>query len=513
MSKIQCRHCGFNNPANLDVCVKCNKPFHSNVGQKWLTKFTQLFPTSKKTPTAPDKQIEKIKDLSSQVILSVEGVHYDVGGLLGRGGYCDVYIGRNQQTNEKVAIKLLRFWEIVQRAREEVETRFWFEYRMALTDSPYLVKATEHGDVGGNPFYIMECCEGGVLGDRIGQKWTDTRLRKLAQDILMGLQVLHQQGVVHRDLKPQNIIYKDGKPKLIDFGVSGRKNVKMTQHAQVLGTDVYLAPEWFNAEQKEVFSRLPTIDIYSFGLLMFEVITGGSNPYSSVPDSNDKRDAYDEKLKAYYDNVQHNRYQNLIAYYEAGKISDFWASLIQKCLFVSPEKRFQQVSEIISLLGNPQPDNHCPTCDYPLQHRRMTQCPDCRNYLLTNGTMGLRIVMGKRQGHYVNLSLIQQHHNAITLGRLLDEHEVQNDIVLEDIEDMKTVSRYHATIEKSEKMGQWFVRDGQWRPNHDGEYTWQLSKNGVIVNGTRADYLGLPFYPDDIIAIGNTMLKVEYSPD
>jgi pSer/pThr/pTyr-binding forkhead associated (FHA) protein len=90
---------------------------------------------------------------------------------------------------------------------------------------------------------------------------------------------------------------------------------------------------------------------------------------------------------------------------------------------------------------------------------------------------------------------------------------VQNDIVLEDIEDMKTVSRYHATIEKSEKMGQWFVRDGQWRPNHDGEYTWQLSKNGVIVNGTRADYLGLPFYPDDIIAIGNTMLKVEYSPD
>ena len=149
MSKIQCRHCGFNNPANLDVCVKCNKPFHTNVGQKWLTKFTQLFPTSKKTPAAPDKQIEKIKDLSNQVILSAEGVHYDVGGLLGRGGYCDVYIGRNQQTNEKVAIKLLRFWEIVQRAREEVETRFWFEYRMALTDSPYLVKATEHGDVGG----------------------------------------------------------------------------------------------------------------------------------------------------------------------------------------------------------------------------------------------------------------------------------------------------------------------------------------------------------------------------
>jgi pSer/pThr/pTyr-binding forkhead associated (FHA) protein len=75
---------------------------------------------------------------------------------------------------------------------------------------------------------------------------------------------------------------------------------------------------------------------------------------------------------------------------------------------------------------------------------------------------------------------------------------------------MNTISRHHGTIEKSTKTGMWFIRDGQWRVNSEGKFVWQLSKNGLFVNTSRADSMGIPFFPNDTITMGNTTLKVEF---
>lgn len=509
MNKVKCTKCGFNNPENLDKCLSCEAPIKQAIGQTILNKVLPLF--GKKKEHKPNiKKVDKLADTDIYKFITTSNEVYEVHQPLGRGGYCNVYLVEKDADHQLYAIKLLRLWEINQK-REDVETRFWFEYRMAQTKSDFLVQVYGKGELRGNPFYVMEYCDGGSLTQQIGNtKWTDLKLRILATDILKGLRDIHEQQAVHRDLKPNNVVFHQGKAKLIDFGISGKNNIRMTQKSEVLGTDVYMAPEWINSAQKELYTRVPTVDIFSFGVLMFEIISGGYFPYGIPPDSSSK-EKYSIHLVEYFDKVLNNLWENLNRFRQDKLISDFWADIIEKCLQSDPRNRFQSVVEILSLIGEINLEKYCTQCGAEILNRRDAFCDSCGNYLL-NGTFGLKVVVGRETNKYYDLSRIVEQNGIATLGRFLEDAEEHNDISVVDFENMYTISRYHATIEKSNKTGVWFIRDGQWRANSEGKFVWQLSKNGIYVNASRVDTMGLPIFPDDTITIGNTTLKVEFKP-
>ncbi len=508
MNKVKCAKCGFNNPENLDNCLSCEAPLKQAFGQTIINKILPIL--GKKKDNSPIlKKADKIADTEIYRFITTTNEVYEVHQPLGRGGYCNVYLVEKESDRQLFAIKLLRLWEIHQK-REDAETRFWFEYLMAQTKSDYLVKVYGKGELRGNPFYVMEYCDGGALTQKIGTKWTDLRLKILATDILKGLRDIHNQQAVHRDLKPNNVVFNKGKAKLIDFGISGKNNIRMTQKSEVLGTDVYMAPEWINSIQKETYTRLPTVDIFSFGVLMFEVISGGYFPYGIPPDSSSK-EKYSTHLIEYFDKVLNNLWENLVRFRQDRMISDFWADIIEKCLQSDPQNRFQSVTEILNLIGEIDLEKYCSQCGVEVINKREAFCENCGNYLL-NGIFGLRVVIGKETDRYYDLSQVIEQNGIATLGRYASNEEEKNDIALVDFDTMLTISRYHATIEKSNKTGLWFIRDGQWRANSEGNFVWQLSKNGIYVNASRVDTMGLPIFPNDTITIGNTTLKIEFTP-
>jgi serine/threonine protein kinase len=508
MNKVKCTKCGFNNPENIENCLHCEAAIREQAfGQKIFDKLLPIF-GNKKEINQPIKIVEKINDSDVYAFKSTSNEDFEVQRFLGKGGYCNVYLVERVGDKRLFAIKLLRLWEITQK-REDVETRFWFEYRMAQTKSEYLVQVFGKGELKGNPFYVMEYCDGGSLAQKISANWTDLKLRVLATDILKGLQDIHSQKAVHRDLKPNNVVFHEGKTKLIDFGISGKNNIRMTQKSEVLGTDVYMAPEWIISSQKEIFTRVPTVDIFSFGVLMFEVISGGYFPYGLPPDSSSKVN-YSLDLVSYFDKVLKNLWENLDTFRQNSRISEFWASIIERCLQSDPKNRFQSVSEILMLIGEIDLSNYCSVCHYEILNQREGLCEKCGSYLL-QGKWYLRVVNGKEINKLYELDSLLENNGIATIGRLVDyDIDKKNDIEVVDFDNMNTISRHHGTIEKSTKTGMWFIRDGQWRVNSEGKFVWQLSKNGLFVNTSRADSMGIPFFPNDTITMGNTTLKVEF---
>ncbi|MBT3232441.1 MAG: serine/threonine protein kinase [Calditrichaeota bacterium] len=178
--------------------------------------------------------------------------------------------------NIKVLLKVIHpQWaqdeELVERFEREGET-------IASIRHPNVVKVLEFGRVDDVPYMALEWVEGGTLADRLTDgPLPQNSLHKIAKEILTGLKAVHETGMVHRDLKPDNILIgTDGHVRLADFslaGFSGRS--KMTEHGAVLGSPAYMAPELLDSEPAS-----PSSDLYSVGIILLEALTG-SNPYQS----------------------------------------------------------------------------------------------------------------------------------------------------------------------------------------------------------------------------------------
>ena len=196
---------------------------------------------------------------------------YRIGPLLGRGGMAEVYEGYDQRLQRPVAVKLLRP-ELS--AEPEVRGRFEVEARAAAGLShPNVVAVFDTGEDGGTPFIVMERLPGDTLADRmaagpVDQAW----LRRVACDVLGALGAAHAAGVVHRDVKPGNILIgADGCAKVADFGIAKSAEVagQVTANGQLLGTPAYLAPERLDG-----LPATPRSDLYSLGVVLYEALTG-----------------------------------------------------------------------------------------------------------------------------------------------------------------------------------------------------------------------------------------------
>ena len=204
---------------------------------------------------------------------SVVGDRYEIGPLLGRGGMAEVYAGTDRRLGRPVAVKLM-MPEMA--ARPDVRTRFEAEARSAASLShPNAVAVYDTGDHEGTPYIVMERLPGETLADRIATGPLDPGwVRTMADEVLSALAAAHAVGLVHRDVKPANILLTaDDRAKVADFGIA--KSVEaagaadLTGTGQLVGTPAYLAPERLDGAP-----ATPRADIWAVGVVLYEALTG-----------------------------------------------------------------------------------------------------------------------------------------------------------------------------------------------------------------------------------------------
>lgn len=194
---------------------------------------------------------------------------YELLELLG-GGTAEVYRARDATLGRTVAIKILTE---AGAANTEVHARFLAEAR--LTGSlvhENIIGFYDYGEEQGRPFLVVEYFDGESLGDAIrGWRTGDLRNKLLiARQIANALAYVHSKAVVHRDVKPDNVwIDSSSRVKLIDFGVAKSEEFSITGAGFTLGTPYYMAPEQVRGDKPT-----PLVDIYAFGVLLFELVTG-----------------------------------------------------------------------------------------------------------------------------------------------------------------------------------------------------------------------------------------------
>ncbi len=196
---------------------------------------------------------------------------YELEELVGTGGMSSVYRAHDRLLSRKVALKVLHL-----RYADDVEyvERFRREARaVASLSHPNIVTVIDRGEHEGREFIVFEYVEGENLKELIRRGPVPVaRAVELVLQVASGLSFAHQQGLVHRDVKPQNVLLNgDGHAKVTDFGIARALDVQegMTQTGTVLGTSDYIAPEQAQGMDVDEHS-----DVYSLGVVLYELLTG-----------------------------------------------------------------------------------------------------------------------------------------------------------------------------------------------------------------------------------------------
>jgi serine/threonine-protein kinase len=195
---------------------------------------------------------------------------YEVIERVGRGGMGAVYLGRDTVLEREVAIKVM---SADFAADETSRPRFYREARAAAKlQHRNIVTIFEFGEEDDTPFIVMEFLRGQDLAKRMRAEPPLTLEQKIdiIAELCTGLHFAHEQGVIHRDVKPANIwLVPDGSVKLLDFGIAKFSSSTMTRQGSVLGSISYMPPEQING--LEVDGRA---DVFSAGVVLFELLTG-----------------------------------------------------------------------------------------------------------------------------------------------------------------------------------------------------------------------------------------------
>ena len=272
---------------------------------------------------------------------------YELGEILGFGGMSEVHLAQDLRLNRDVAIKVLR----ADLARDPT---FYLRFRReaqnaAALNHPAIVAVYDTGEAeteaGPLPFIVMEYVEGDTLRDIVRTKgpFAPRRAMEVIADVCAALDFSHRNGIVHRDMKPANImINRAGAVKVMDFGIAraiADSSSPMTQTAAVIGTAQYLSPEQARGEQVDARS-----DVYSVGCVLFEILTG-EPPFKG-----------DSPVAVAYQHVREDPPTPSQVYEGVPRELD---SVILKAMSKNPANRYQTAAEmrsdLIRVLGGQRP--------------------------------------------------------------------------------------------------------------------------------------------------------------
>jgi serine/threonine-protein kinase PpkA len=190
---------------------------------------------------------------------------------LAHGEIATVYLARQRNSDRQLVLKVLH--QVADSATGKILDRFLREYELiARLDHPNVVRIHDFGVADDHAYIAMEYCGGGSLKRRIGAGMDRYEAYRLMRDIAGALGVLHAAGILHRDLKPTNVLFRDdGSLALIDFGLAKQValQAEVTGAGAIFGTPYYMSPEQGHGEAVDVRG-----DIYSLGVIFYEMLTG-----------------------------------------------------------------------------------------------------------------------------------------------------------------------------------------------------------------------------------------------
>jgi len=329
---IECPKCQFENPEDTNYCGRCATPL----------------PPSKEMPVSQTETLKTpIKELTTG---STFAGRYQIIEELGKGGMGKVYKVFDQEVQAKMALKLIK--PAVSADKNTID-RFRNELKIARDIShKNICRMYDLGREAGNYFITMEYVSGEDLKSfirRSRQLVVGTAIF-IAKQVCEGLAEAHRLGVVHRDLKPGNImIDKEGNAKIMDFGIARSISVKgITGAGVMIGTPEYMSPE--QVEGKEVDQRS---DIYSLGIILYEMLTGqvpfeGDTPFTIGVKQKSEIPRDPKELNA--------------------QIPQDLSRLILRCLEKDKDKRYQSAGELGADLE--KIEKGIPTTERPIPKRR-----------------------------------------------------------------------------------------------------------------------------------------------
>ncbi len=200
---------------------------------------------------------------------------YHILEQLGEGGMAVVYKAYDTRLESEVAVKIIRTERLIPEFRDRTLKRFQTEAKkMAQLQHPNIVKVTDFGEFENIPYLVLEYAPSGTLKERIGKPIPCGEAARMLTSVARALAYAHKRGLVHRDVKPSNILITDsGEPMLTDFGITkildNEETLDLTITGMGIGTPGYMAPE--QAEGKPIDERA---DVYSLGIVFYEMVTG-----------------------------------------------------------------------------------------------------------------------------------------------------------------------------------------------------------------------------------------------
>ena len=269
---MKCPVCAAENPQTASHCGKCQTPFFGAASQETLNDARSPGAWSVAVTPPPHGIAAASGDLETGTVLAGR---YEIAQLLGRGGMGAVYKAHDTELNRVVAVKLIRP-ELAK--NPEVLQRFKQELILARqVTHKNVIRIFDLGQSEGIKFITMDFVEGQDLRRLLSErgKFPPEQAARVMLQICRALEAAHAEGVIHRDLKPQNILLDgNGRVYVMDFGIARSAYLPgMTQTGAIIGTPEYMSPEQARGERLTERS-----DLFSLGVIFYELLTGKS-PY------------------------------------------------------------------------------------------------------------------------------------------------------------------------------------------------------------------------------------------